>query len=199
MFLFLLFVTTTTTTAFTGKTIQCVALIAHLLTKGVSGPFLVVAPLATLPNWVREFEKWLPHQPVVRYHGPEREALLKGPLHPKLRKSPNFPFIVTSYEVSIRDQAKLEKLSEFSYIIVDEGHRLKNHRCTLLRSLKRLKAANRLLLTGTPIQNTLDEVRIVCPGLSSTLHTLDQAYLTLVLDMVIGILLVCDVYSFGVC
>ncbi|KAL7579043.1 hypothetical protein ACA910_019082 [Epithemia clementina (nom. ined.)] len=141
-----------------GKTIQCVALIAHLLTKGVSGPFLVVAPLATLPNWVREFEKWLPHQKVVRYHGPDREALLKGPLHPKLRKSPSFPFIVTSYEVSIRDQSKLEKLSEFSYVIVDEGHRLKNHRCTLLRSLKRLKAANRLLLTGTPIQNTLDEL-----------------------------------------
>ena len=40
----------------------------------------------------------------------------------------------------------------------DEGHRLKNHRCTLLSSLKRLKAANRLLLTGTPIQNTLDEL-----------------------------------------
>ena len=153
---FLIIVNFNTTT---GKTIQCVALIAHLLTKGVAGPFLVVAPLATLPNWVREFEKWLPDRKVVRYHGPEREALLKGPLHPKLRKTPDFPFIVTSYEVSIRDQAKLEKLSEFSYIIVDEGHRLKNHRCTLLRSLKRIKAANRLLLTGTPIQNTLDEVR----------------------------------------
>jgi ATP-dependent DNA helicase len=143
-----------------GKTIQCVALIAHLLLQGVSGPFLVVAPLATLPNWVREFEKWLPQHPVVRYHGtaPEREAMLKGPLNPKLRRSPNFPFIVTSYEVSIRDQAKLEKLTEFTYLIVDEGHRLKNHRCTLLTSLKRLKAANRLLLTGTPIQNTLDEL-----------------------------------------
>jgi len=141
-----------------GKTIQCVALIAHLLTKGVSGPFMVVAPLATLPNWVREFEKWLPGQSVVRYHGPEREALLKGPLNPKQRRSPNFPFIVTSYETAIRDQSKLEKLAEFSYVIVDEGHRLKNHRCTLLRSLKKLKATNRLLLTGTPIQNTLDEL-----------------------------------------
>lgn len=126
----------------------------------MSGPFLVVAPLATLPNWVREFEKWLPQQPVVRYHGAaaDRDALLKGPLHPKLRRNNDFPFIVTSYEVAIRDQAKLEKLSEFTYLIVDEGHRLKNHRCTLLSSLKRLKAANRLLLTGTPIQNTLDEL-----------------------------------------
>lgn len=143
-----------------GKTIQCVSLIAHLLTEKVAGPFLVVAPLATLPNWVREFQKWLPWHPVIRYHGPaaEREAMLKGPMNPKKRKKDDFPFIVTSYEVAIRDQSKLERLSEFTYLIVDEGHRLKNHRCTLLSSLKRLKAANRLLLTGTPIQNTLDEL-----------------------------------------
>ena len=78
---------------------------------------------------------------------------MKGPLNPKHRKSLDFPFIVTSYEVSIRDQSKLEKLCNFTYLIVDEGHRLKNHRCTLLSSLKRLKADNRLLLSGTPIQS----------------------------------------------
>jgi ATP-dependent DNA helicase len=133
-----------------GKTIQCIALIAHLLMQDVSGPFIIVAPLATLPNWVREFEKWLPGKPVVRYHGAaaEREALLRGPLNYKFRKNTDYPFIVTSYEVAIRDQSKLERISEFTYLIVDEGHRLKNHRCTLLSSLKRLKAANRLLLTG---------------------------------------------------
>lgn len=93
-----------------GKTIQCVALIAHLLTMGVLGPFLIVAPLATLPNWVREIEKWLPSQPVVRYHGAanDREAMLRGPLNAKLKKNKNFPIIVTSYEVAIRDQNKLE-------------------------------------------------------------------------------------------
>lgn len=143
-----------------GKTIQCVALIAHLLTKNCSGPFIVVAPLATLPNWIREFEKWLPSHPVVRYHGssPEREALLEGPLNPKKKRDPDYPFIVTSYEVAIRDRSKLEKIGPFTYVIVDEGHRLKNHRCTLLAALKKLKTHNRLLLTGTPIQNTLDEL-----------------------------------------
>ena len=145
---------------FTGKTIQCIALIAHLLVQNVSGPFLIVAPLATLPNWVREFERWLPQQPVIRYHGPgpEREAMFKGPLNPKNRRNKDFPFIVTSYEMAIRDRAKLERLSQFTYVIIDEGHRLKNHRCTLLSSLKKLNAANRLLLTGTPIQNTLNEL-----------------------------------------
>jgi ATP-dependent DNA helicase len=66
----------------------------------------------------------------------------------KMKKDEMLPFIVTSYEVSIRDQARLEKLSEFTYLIVDEGHRLKNHRCLLLNSLKKLKCSNRLLLTG---------------------------------------------------
>ena len=148
-----------------GKTIQCVSLIAHLLTMGVSGPFLVVAPLATLPNWVREFEKWLPHQPVVRYHGPaaERDHMLKTVLHPKLRRNPDYPFIVTSFEVAIRDQTKLEKLSEFTYVIVDEGHRLKNHRCTLIRSLKKLRAANRLLLTGYVSCKINDECTLTTP------------------------------------
>lgn len=143
-----------------GKTIQVIALIGHLLTMNVSGPFLVVAPLATLPNWVREFEKWLPTQPVVRYHGSaaDREAMMKGPLNPKERRNKNYPFIVTSFETAIRDQNRLAKLCPFSYVIVDEGHRLKNHRCMLIRSLKSLRTNNRLLLTGTPIQNTLDEL-----------------------------------------
>jgi ATP-dependent DNA helicase len=140
-----------------GKTIQVIALIAHLLTQGVSGPFLIVAPLATLPNWVREFEKWLPSQPVVRYHGTgiEREAIFRGPMNPKERKNKDFPFIVTSFETAIRDQNKLAKLTEYAYVIVDEGHRLKNHRCMLIQSLKQLKAHNRLLLTGTPIQSKI--------------------------------------------
>jgi ATP-dependent DNA helicase len=143
-----------------GKTIQVIAMIAHLLTQKVTGPFLVVAPLATLPNWIREIEKWLPDQPVVRYHGNGalRESLLKGPLNPKQKKDPLFPIVVTSYEVAMKDQVKLAKLCEFTYLIVDEGQRLKNHRCTLLSSLKRLKAQNRLLLSGTPIQNNLDEL-----------------------------------------
>ena len=61
-----------------GKTIQVISMIAHLKIMDVPGPFLVVAPLATLPNWVREFEKWLPSLPVCRYHGaaPDREAML---------------------------------------------------------------------------------------------------------------------------
>jgi ATP-dependent DNA helicase len=143
-----------------GKTIQVIALVAHLLMQGVNGPFLVVAPLATLPNWVREFEKWLPTKPAIRYHGTTsvRELLMKGPLNPKERRNKEFPVVITSFETAIRDQKKLARLCPYTYVIVDEGHRLKNHRCMLIRSLKQIETSNRLLLTGTPIQNTLNEL-----------------------------------------
>jgi ATP-dependent DNA helicase len=145
-----------------GKTIQVIAMIAHLRSMNVPGPYIIVAPLATLPNWVREFEKWLPSLPVVRYHGAssEREYMLQTVLNAKNKRQANFPAIVTSYEVAIKDERKLNKIGEFTYLVVDEGQRLKNHRCTLIQSLKRIRAANRLLLSGTPIQNNLDECKI---------------------------------------
>jgi ATP-dependent DNA helicase len=152
-----------------GKTIQVIGLVAHLMTVNVLGPFMVVAPLATLPNWVREFEKWLPGLPVVRYHGSQAErnafwdtkdadGLNVAPLQKRNRKDPRFPVIITSYEVAIRDMKKLSTLAPFQYMIVDEGQRLKNRKCCLIRNLKQIKADNRLLLSGTPIQNNLDEL-----------------------------------------
>ena len=114
---------------------------------------MVVAPLATLPNWVREFEKWLPQYPVIRYHGsaPEREAMMRGPMNPKNKRNADFPFIVTSYELSIRDQAKLEKLSKFTYLIVDEGM----YACVVLVRSRVTRFTNSsLLLTYLLLQAT---------------------------------------------
>merc|ERR1712038_887550 len=84
--------------------------------------------------------------------------MLRTTLNPKNKKQPDYPVIVTSYEVAIKDERKLNKLGEYTYLVVDEGQIIKNHRCTLIKSLKRIAAANRLLLSGTPIQNNLDEL-----------------------------------------
>ena len=84
--------------------------------------------------------------------------MIAGPLTKKESKKENFPVVITSYEVAIRDEKRLNKIGEYTYLVVDEGQRLKNHRCTLIGSLKRIKSANRLLLSGTPIQNNLDEL-----------------------------------------
>lgn len=144
-----------------GKTLQCISLLAHFIEMGVRGPYLVAAPLSTLNNWVREFQKFSPKIPVLFYHGSYQERLrLRG----KLRKLVHvegeiytLPVVVTSYEICMRDQKTMHDLN-WKYLIVDEGHRIKNLNCKLIRELKTYKTANRLLLTGTPLQNNLSEL-----------------------------------------
>ncbi|XP_017277127.1 lymphoid-specific helicase isoform X1 [Kryptolebias marmoratus] len=141
-----------------GKTIQCIAHIAMMIEKKVTGPFLVVVPLSTLPNWISEFKRFTPEVSVLLYHGtqPERAKLLKqirrlqGPLN-------MFPVVVTSFEISMIDRKYLQRF-QWKYLIVDEGHRIKNLNCRLVRELKILPTDNKLLLTGTPLQNNLAEL-----------------------------------------
>ena len=146
-----------------GKTIQSVALFCHLYEMGVTGPFLVVAPLSTVPNWVNEFKRFAPTVPVVLYHGTANERL---ELRSELKKS--YPsaeldgkimnnVVVTSYEIAMNDRAAFSSIL-WRYIVVDEGHRLKNTNCRLIKELKQYHSANRLLLTGTPLQNNLSEL-----------------------------------------
>ena len=138
-----------------GKTIQCIGLIAHLWDHGVRGPFLIVAPLSTISNWVKEMGLWAPKFPALLYHGdPERRAELR---QKHLNKNFDLPVIVTSYEIAMRDRRHLQS-THWKFLIVDEGHRLKNLDCKLIRDLKQLPSENRLLLTGTPLQNNLAEL-----------------------------------------
>jgi len=146
-----------------GKTIQTVALFCHMYEMGVSGPFLVVAPLSTVPNWVNEFKRFSPKVPCVLYHGNMQERLL---LRDKLTEVTTceevdgkdmMNVVVTSYEIAMNDRAAFSSIM-WRYIVVDEGHRLKNMNCRLIRELKQYHSANRLLLTGTPLQNNLSEL-----------------------------------------
>merc|ERR1719186_1155345 len=146
-----------------GKTIQTVALFCHMYEMGVSGPFLVVAPLSTVPNWVNEFKRFAPKVPCVLYHGNLQERLV---LRDKLSEvtscdevdgKPMMNVVVTSYEIAMNDRAAFSSIM-WRYIVVDEGHRLKNMNCRLIRELKQYHSANRLLLTGTPLQNNLSEL-----------------------------------------
>ncbi|GAX75958.1 hypothetical protein CEUSTIGMA_g3401.t1 [Chlamydomonas eustigma] len=144
-----------------GKTVQTIGFLSHLKSKGIHGPFLVLGPLSTLPNWIAEFERFCPSLPAVLYHGSkqEREALRNGRLKPPGVQVPdNFPVIVTSYEIIIADAKFFQTKYRFKYLVVDEGHRLKNFECRLIRELKQIPAENRLLLSGTPLQNNLAEL-----------------------------------------
>lgn len=140
-----------------GKTIQTISFLAFLREKQSFGPFLIAAPLSTTSNWVDEFRKWTPDIPVVLYHGSkqEREKIRRT----KLRKpgQEDFPVIITSYEICMNDRKHLASFG-WKFIIIDEGHRIKNLNCRLIRELQSYQSANRLLITGTPLQNNLTEL-----------------------------------------
>ncbi|XP_067686166.1 lymphocyte-specific helicase-like [Haliotis asinina] len=144
-----------------GKTVQCIALLAHLVAMGVSGPFLVVGPLSTVPNWFNEFKRFTPKVPVILYHGSKDERRsLRSKMRVKHQIKKNVevqPVIITSYEIAMNDRTYLQHF-DWKYLIVDEGHRLKNSHCRLIRELRLYKTTHRLLLTGTPLQNNLAEL-----------------------------------------
>ncbi|KAK5121681.1 hypothetical protein LTR85_004853 [Meristemomyces frigidus] len=140
-----------------GKTIQTIAFIAFLREKGINGPFLIAAPLSTTSNWVAEFKKWTPDIPVVLYHGSKQEREDIRRKHLRNPTSPDFPVICTSYEICMNDRKHLGHFG-WKFIIIDEGHRIKNLNCRLIRELQSYQSANRLLITGTPLQNNLTEL-----------------------------------------
>ncbi|KAJ3208218.1 hypothetical protein HDU67_006938 [Dinochytrium kinnereticum] len=139
-----------------GKTLQTIAFLAHLIEMKVWGPYLIVSPLSTLSNWVAEVHRFAPTLKVLLYHGTALERKTLRQDHMSVLNS-DFPIIVTSYEIAMRDRRYLQKIN-WKYIIIDEGHRLKNFNCRLMRELKTYPCANRLILSGTPLQNNLAEL-----------------------------------------
>ncbi|PUZ64003.1 hypothetical protein GQ55_3G109700 [Panicum hallii var. hallii] len=141
-----------------GKTIQTIALIAYLLEKKeVPGPHLIIAPKAVLPNWSNEFKTWAPSIATILYDGrpDERRALRDKNFDVH---GLQFNVLLTHYDLILKDKKFLKKV-HWHYLIVDEGHRLKNHECALARTLvSGYQIRRRLLLTGTPIQNSLQEL-----------------------------------------
>ncbi|KAJ0525093.1 putative DNA helicase chromatin remodeling SNF2 family [Helianthus annuus] len=138
-----------------GKTIQTISLIAYLMeNKGVTGPHLIVAPKAVLPNWINEFSTWAPSIAAFLYDGrlDERKAMREELSEGK------FSVLITHYDLIMRDKAFLKKIPWY-YMVVDEGHRLKNSESVLAKTLgSGYQIRRRLLLTGTPIQNSLQEL-----------------------------------------
>ncbi|RDY08117.1 CHD3-type chromatin-remodeling factor PICKLE, partial [Mucuna pruriens] len=159
-----------------GKTIQSIAFLASLFEENVS-PHLVVAPLSTLRNWEREFATWAPQMNVVMYVGsskarafireyefyfPKNQKKIKKKKSQQIVKESKqerikFDVLLTSYEMIISDTSSLKPI-KWECMIVDEGHRLKNKDSKLFSSLKQYSCTHHVLLTGTPLQNNLDEL-----------------------------------------
>ncbi|KAF7706330.1 hypothetical protein HF521_019584 [Silurus meridionalis] len=157
-----------------GKTIQTIVFLYSLFKEGhTKGPFLVSAPLSTIINWEREFEMWAPDFYVVTYTGDKdsraiiREnefsfddtAVKGGKKTFKLRREAPIKFhvLLTSYELVTIDQTALKSI-DWACLVVDEAHRLKNNQSKFFRRLNDYKIDHKLLLTGTPLQNNLEEL-----------------------------------------
>ncbi|WAR14920.1 CHD3-like protein [Mya arenaria] len=132
-----------------GKTIQTISFLSSLYNEGhCKGPFLVSAPLSTIINWEREFEFWAPNLYVVTYTGDKDcRAVI----------SVKFHVLLTSYELISIDTATLGSI-DWAVLVVDEAHRLKNNQSKFFRILSNYHIAYKLLLTGTPLQNNLEEL-----------------------------------------
>lgn len=158
-----------------GKTIQTIAFITYLMEiKKTSGPFLVIVPLSTVPNWQNEFDKWAANVHLIAYKGPKETRKVFEPII----KSGKFNVLLTTFEYVIREKALLGKL-RWKYMIIDEGHRLKNQHCKLTEMLNtRFQCQRRLLITGTPLQNKLPELwallNFLLPSIFSSCSTFEQ-------------------------
>lgn len=151
-----------------GKTIQSISFLTHLYEAYGISPMLLVVPLSTVTNWGREFGTWSPQMNVLCYMGSAdaRKTIREHEFYyPKTGKEKDskskgtlkFQAVITSYEILLTDNAVLKKIP-WKVLLVDEGHRLKNNEAKLFQCLKDYKSEYRILLTGTPIQNNLEEL-----------------------------------------
>ena len=140
-----------------GKTCQVISFLSHLKEQKVPGPHLIVVPGSTLENWLREFNRFSPTMIVEPYYGPQ--ATRTELQEEVLDKIKNIDVIVTTYDLAFkpRDNAFLRRCKPKS-CIYDEGHVLRNSNTQRYKSLMRIPARCRLLLTGTPLQNSLREL-----------------------------------------
>lgn len=138
-----------------GKTIQTIALLAWLaVERGIWGPHLVVVPTSVMVNWEVEFKKWLPGFKVLTYFGSmkERRAKRQGWSKPN-----TFHVCITSYTLVVQDASALRR-KKWVYLILDEAHNIKNFQSQRWQTLLSFPSRRRLLLTGTPLQNSVMEL-----------------------------------------
>ncbi|KAL8300179.1 hypothetical protein RB593_009841 [Gaeumannomyces tritici] len=145
-----------------GKTIQSISVMAYLAEHhDIWGPFLVVAPASTLHNWEQEIKRFVPALKIVPYWGSagDRKILRKfwDRKHSTYKRDAQFHVTITSYQMVVSDVAYFQKM-KWQYMILDEAQAIKSSQSSRWKCLLSFHCRNRLLLTGTPIQNNMQEL-----------------------------------------
>nr|CAD7445550.1 unnamed protein product [Timema bartmani] len=138
-----------------GKTLQTISLLGYMKHyRNIPGPHIVIVPKSTLANWMNEFKKWVPSLRAVCLIGDQetRNVFIRETLMPG-----EWDVCVTSYEMVIKEKSVFKKFN-WRYMVIDEAHRIKNEKSKLSEIVREFKTTNRLLLTGTPLQNNLHEL-----------------------------------------
>ncbi|KAM9126774.1 DNA excision repair protein ERCC-6-like isoform 2-T2 [Pangshura tecta] len=141
-----------------GKTIQIIAFLSGMFDAELIQFVLLVMPTTLVSNWMREFAKWTPGLRVKDFHGTSKTERNRK-LERIQRKN---GIVITTYQMLINNWQQLSSLSgrEFvwDYIILDEAHKIKSPSAKTTKSVYAIPAKNRILLTGTPVQNNLREM-----------------------------------------
>ncbi|EPS73622.1 hypothetical protein M569_01128, partial [Genlisea aurea] len=144
-----------------GKTIQAMAFLAHLAeAKNIWGPFLVVAPASVLNNWADEISRFCPDLKTLPYWGGLQErTVLRKNINPKrlYRREAGFHILITSYQLLVSDEKYFRRV-KWQYMVLDEAQAIKSSNSIRWKTLLSFNCRNRLLLTGTPIQNNMAEL-----------------------------------------
>ncbi len=136
-----------------GKTIQFIAFLLHLKEQdALENPTLLVCPTSVLGNWEREVKKFAPSLKVLQYHGDKRP---KGKAFVEAVKK--YDLVVTSYSLIHRDIKLLQSIS-WQTIVLDEAQNVKNPDAKQSQAVRQLEATFRIALTGTPVENRLQEL-----------------------------------------
>uniref|UniRef100_A0A7N8XU94 Chromodomain helicase DNA binding protein 7 n=1 Tax=Mastacembelus armatus TaxID=205130 RepID=A0A7N8XU94_9TELE len=167
-----------------GKTIQSITFLNEIYMKGIEGPFLVIAPLSTIPNWEREFRTWTELNAVV-YHGSQasRKTIQAYEMYYRdtqgkiIKGVYRFHAVITTFEMILADCPELRSIP-WRCVVIDEAHRLKNRNCKLLEGLKMMDMEHKVLLTGTPLQNTVEELFSLLNFLEPERFLSEQTFMT---------------------
>lgn len=138
-----------------GKTLQTISLLGFLKHfRNKPGPHMVIVPKSTISNWRMEFERWCPSIRAVCLIGSkdQRADIIRDTMMPG-----DWDVCITSFEVVIIEKSTFKKFN-WKFVVIDEAHRIKNEKSRLSTIVRQFRSTNRLLLTGTPLQNNLHEL-----------------------------------------